>query len=202
MLDSHADAGEPLPAELPHEKGTPSVPDPTEAKLPEDATEEDLIIAALQFELETRVLAAAKADFPISSECSANGGDIYECVVMFNDNPVNFTAEVTDVDTTNYGGVSELTRFSYELVEEQTVVTKNAVLIAMADTVEQAADSDTPLSNPRCDADIPDVTVVDAGSDIEQFHCYAKPEGYSAWPNFTREYIIAAQGEGVSLWHD
>ena len=202
MLDPNADAGKPLPAELPNETGTPSLPDPYEEPLPAGTSDEELISTALRYDLEQKVLSQAKADFPISSECSTSDEVTYECVVTFNEQPVHFTASVSDVGTTDYGGQSVVTDFSYELLEEQVVITRNAVQLAMAETVEHAADSDTPLSNPRCDAEIPDVFVAELNADSDEYHCYADPEGYAAWPNFTREYILAAHATGVSLWHD
>lgn len=54
---------------------------------------------------------------------------------------------------------------------------------------------DSPLSNPRCDADLPAVQVVADGEQAEGT-CYADVVGWRAWPNWSEVFDIS--GDSVA----
>ena len=157
-------------------------------------TEEDLVAGVLRYAMESAVLEQAQAEEEISSECAPISGNEYECTVTFGGEPVRSTISVQDVSGVEVesGGrtVIDSSRISYEVVEQEVVVTDRAVQLAMLDAVENSQDGDSPLSNPRCDEDLPAVQVVADGEQAEGT-CYADTEGWRAWPNWSEVFDIS-----------
>ena len=157
-------------------------------------TEEDLVAGVLRDAMESAVLEQAQAEEEISSECAPISGNEYECTVTFGGEPVRATISVQDVSGVEVesGGrtVIDSSRISYEVVEQEVVVTDRAVQLAMLDAVENSQDGDSPLSNPRCDEDLPAVQVVVDGEQAEGT-CYADTEGWRAWPNWSEVFDIS-----------
>ena len=201
-FDPRADEGEPIPADLAASPGTPSVPDPAEHGGEGAETEEDVIAGMLRFEMESAVLEQAQTDHEISSECAATSETEYECTVTFAGEPVHSTIEVQDVSglEVSSGGTTVIdnTRISYQVVEQEVVVTDRAVQLAMLDAVADSKGRDTSYSAPRCDEDIPSVQVVADGEQIEAT-CYAEPDGAGEWPNWSQIYDVEADNLGPTV---
>lgn len=196
--------GEPIPAGIEPEQGTPSLPDPAEEGV-EAATEEELVATVLRYEMETAVLGQAAVDLPITSECTPSSETVYECTVTLDDQPVRSTIEVEDIDTMRLssGGVvvSDRTRFSYTVLEQETVVTAHAVHLQVQQLVENSQERYTQVSDPRCDEDLPDIQVV-ADGERASGTCYVTPNGWRGWPNWSQTVLIDGHSVGPSVWKD
>lgn len=191
---SPSDAGQPLPTDLRREVGTPSVPDPGEEPLPESATEEETIIAMLRFELETGVLEQAAVKGEVSSACTAVTDREFDCVVTFEGHDVNHKVNVTDVsEPSSVMGQ----RIAYEVVEQQVVLTRQAVLLGMQDTMAGSAKNGNEYTDPRCD-EFPEVQVLADGEELEEPNCYATD---AEWPNLTEKFYVSVNSVGPNLFH-
>lgn len=193
-FDPRAGKGEPIPDDLAATPGEPSLPDPSEEGVKGAETEEDLVAGVLRYAMESAVLEQAQTEEEISSECAPTSGSEYECTVTFGGEPVRSTISVQDVSSLEVesGGrtVIDSSRISYEVVEQEVVVTDRAVQLAMLDAVENSQDGDSPLSSPRCDDDLPAVQVV-ADDEQAEGTCYADVEGWRAWPNWSEVFDIS-----------
>ena len=94
----------------------------------------------------------------------------------------------------------DTSRISYEVVEQEVVVTDRAVQLAMLDAVAASQTLDTTVSNPRCDEDLPPVQVVPDGEQAEG-NCYADAEGWQAWPNWSEVYDLTGGSVGPQVTH-
>lgn len=153
-----------------------------------------MISGVVRYEMETAVLEQARADMPISSECTADSETEYACTVTFGGQDVHSTIRIEDVSDfqVNLGEIDQIdtSTISYEVLEQETVVTAQAAQAEMLKAAEQAAERGSPVVDPRCDEDLPEVQVVPDGEEADG-HCYAKPTGWRAWPNWTGKYSIS-----------
>lgn len=96
-------------------------------------TEEDLVAGVLRYAMESAVLEQAQTEEEISSECAPTSGSEYECTVTLGGEPVRSTISVQDVSgiEVESGGrtVIDSSRISYEVVEQEVVVTERAVQV-------------------------------------------------------------------------
>lgn len=193
-FDVRGGSGESIPAGIQREQGTPSLPDPAEEGVEGATSQEEVISGVLRYAMEESVLQQAAVDLPISSECTPTSGIVYDCTVTFGGEPVHSTIEVEDASNIEVasGGqtVIDTDTIRYQVIEQETVVTKHAAQLGMLGVVADSQKRDSPLSEARCDADLPEVQVVTDGEDAEG-HCYATPNGWRAWPNWTQPYDIA-----------
>lgn len=207
-LDPKARAGEPLDVDAPAPvAGTPSLPDPAEHGVEGATTEDEVIAAVLRYDREQTALEQARTDGDISSECTPEGDGYFNCTVTFKGQPVTSRIFVEDVsslsmDVANGTHITDTIRFSVE--EEQVVVTREAILEAMRSTVRDSVGGEYEVTNPRCDADIPEVQVFDVSlgnSPDAEGNCFANRTGWRAWPNWSTTYVVAAHPTGPSLYH-
>ena len=203
-FDPRGGDGEPIPADLAASPGTPSLPDPSEHGVEGAETEEEVVAGVLRYAMESAVLEQEQVDLEISSECTPSSDTVYECTVTFDGQPVRSTIEVQDVSslevTSGEATVMDTSRISYEVVEQEVVVTDRAVQLAMLDAVAASQTLDTTVSNPRCDEDLPPVQVVPDGEQAEG-NCYADAEGWQAWPNWSEVYDLTGGSVGPQVTH-
>lgn len=204
-FDLRGGSGEPIPADVQREQGTPSIPDPAEAGVEGATTEEEVVAGVLRYEMESQVLEQAAMDLPTSSECTSTSETEYECTVTIDDQPVRSTIEVGEVTDMNVssGGKTmiDTSSFQYTVLEQEVVVTDHAVHLAMHQMLASSQDIGTPLSDPRSDEDLPALQVVPEGEEAEGA-CYAQPNGWRAWPNWSTTITIEGNSPGPSVWHD
>lgn len=207
-LDPKAKAGEPLDLDAPAPvAGTPSLPDPAEHGV-EGATNEDEVIAeVLRYDREETALRQAGTEGDISSECTPEGDGYFNCTVTFKGQPVKSRILVEDVSSLSldFGHVTRVTdTIEFSVEEEQAVITREAILEAMRSTVRDSVGGEYEMTNPRCDADIPEVQVFDVSlgdSPDAEGNCYANGKGWRSWPNWTTTYHVSAHPTGPNMYH-
>ncbi|MGP9680832.1 MULTISPECIES: hypothetical protein [unclassified Brachybacterium] len=204
-IDVRGGSGDPVPTGLKAELGAPSIPDPAEEGVEGATTEEEMVAGVLRYAMERRVLEQAKMELPTSSECTTSDSTTYECTVTVDDQPVRSTIQVDDVSnltvTSGEQTVIDRDTIHYTVLEQEVVVTDRAIHLEAQQTVAESQKGDSPYDAPRCDEDLPALQVVAEGEEAEG-HCYAKPNGWRAWPNWSAKLTISANSTGPNLWSD
>lgn len=186
--------GQPLPSGLKPEPGTPSLPDPAEEALPESSSEEEVVGTVLRFAMEKSVLEQAAIDRPISSECTAATDREYDCTVTFDGKPVHHKIDVHDVSEPNsFTGQ----RVTFDVVEQDFVVTRHAVQLEMAHTMESSAKNGNGYVEPTCE-EFAEVQVVSTSDELESPNCFAKSD---EWPHLSEKFHVTPGSTGVGLFH-
>lgn len=204
-IDVRGGSGEPIPTDLKAELGAPSIPDPAEEGVEGATTEEEMVAGVLRYAMESRVLEQAKMKLPTSSECTTSDSTTYKCTVTVEDQSARSTIQVDDVSnltvTSGEQTVIDRDTIHYTVLEQEIVVTDRAIHLEAQQTVAESQEGDSPYDAPRCDEDLPALQVVAEGEEAEG-NCYAKPNGWRAWPNWSATLTISTDSTGPSLWKD